>query len=109
MKTMTLEDFARDQTCTVRVSGICKQDRLTTVLAHLRRAHMAGMSEKPSSLAAVHACFDCHNLIDNRDLSDRRKALRDAMIVSGTFDTTLLEALCRTLGRVEAHRDELRW
>lgn len=68
--------------------GICNHDPETTVLAHVRRGHVAGMGQKPADLIAVYACSACHDAIDVR---------ADSGIPRGELDGYVLEALCRQL------------
>ena len=57
---------AREQSCTLR-SSVCNGRLDTTVLCHLRMFGSADMGEKPHDFHAVHACSDCHRLLDSRD------------------------------------------
>lgn len=81
-----LRKAARGRECTVRLPGICNHNSETTVLAHLRRAGIAGMGQKPVDLCAVRACSSCHDAIDGR----ANARLYD-------YDGMILDALCRTL------------
>ena len=62
-------DFARGQTCTLRLDG-CNHDISTTVLAHLRFFGWAGVAQKPHDFLAVLACSACHDAIDRRNNCD---------------------------------------
>lgn len=57
---------ARDQSCTLRIPGICSGDNAQTVGAHLRMFGSAGMGQKPDDLHMVDACAVCHAALDNR-------------------------------------------
>lgn len=57
-----LRDFARDQTCTLRIPNVCNGDPATVVLAHGRGA---GMGTKVCDYIGAHACSDCHAYIDS--------------------------------------------
>ena len=59
---------ARDQSCTLRIPGICSGDNAQTVGAHLRMFNAAGMGQKPDDLHMVDACAACHSALDNRAL-----------------------------------------
>lgn len=61
-------EFARGQTCTLRLDG-CNGGTETTVLAHIRRYGWAGVGQKPHDFLAVHACQNCHDLLDSRSAS----------------------------------------
>ena len=87
-----LRDFAKGQTCTVRVPGVCNRDTATVVLAHGRAG---GMGTKTTDIIGVHACSACHDWLD---LTSRIKA-QDA------YDAHFAFALYDTLGR--AIRDGL--
>lgn len=60
----------------------CSYDPDKTVLAHIRRGRVGGMSRKPHDLCAVLACFECHNFIGD--------GKRDA-------DEYIVDAICRTI------------
>ena len=57
---------ARDQSCTLRIPGVCSGDNAQTVGAHLRMFGAAGMAQKPDDLHMVDACAGCHSALDNR-------------------------------------------
>ena len=63
-----VRDSARNETCTLRLPGVCNGDPATTVLAHLRIFGAAGMGQKPADYAAVYACHACHDALDRRDM-----------------------------------------
>jgi hypothetical protein len=86
---MNLRKFARDKPCQVRAPGICNFNPETTVLAHIRRGGVAGVGQKPADIIGVHACSNCHDLIDGR----RPHTIND-------LDGIILDALCRTLAVV---------
>jgi hypothetical protein len=92
---MNLRKLAKGKPCTVLLEG-CDGGGETTVLAHIRKAHVAGVGQKPHDLIGVWSCFSCHNKIDAR-----AKSLLDA----GAMNTVLLYALCRTLAAVGKELD----
>ena len=57
---------SRDQSCTLRIPGVCSGDTAQTVGAHLRMFGAAGMAQKPHDLFIVDACAACHAALDNR-------------------------------------------
>lgn len=79
-----LRQFAKGKPCMVRLVGICNFREETTVLAHIRRANVAGMGQKPPDTCAVWACSACHDEIDrrtrNRKLDEIAPDLLDALI-----------------------------
>lgn len=77
-----LRRLARQKPCMVRGAN-CNGDPETTVLAHLRRGHVAGFGQKPPDVIGVFACSACHDAIDSRQGS--------------ITDAEILEALCRQL------------
>ena len=82
-----LRQFARGKPCMVRIPHVCNHNTETTVLAHIRRANVAGMGQKPPDTCAVWACSACHDAMDWRsNYYDERD-----------LDRLLLEALCRQL------------
>ncbi len=54
-----LRDFARDQTCTMRMPW-CNNDPATTVHCHVRAFGSGGMGSKPHDFHGFHGCSECH-------------------------------------------------
>jgi hypothetical protein len=79
-----LRRVARGQPCMCRFVGQCNWDWSTTVLAHIRRAGLAGFGQKPPDTCAVFACSACHDVIDvrtrNRTLHEIADVLLDALL-----------------------------
>lgn len=90
---MTLRELAKGQQCMVRLVGICNWNQETTVLAHLRRANVAGVGQKPPDTCAVWACSACHDEIDRRTREHDTKEI----------DGDLLDALVRQLAWYDKH------
>ena len=88
---MNLRKLAKGKPCMVRFPG-CDGGGETTVLAHVRRANVAGMGQKPPDLCGVWACHSCHALIDGRQSLANFSKLE--------MDMTILAALLRTLAAV---------
>jgi hypothetical protein len=61
-----LRNAARDQSCTLRIPGVCSGDNAQTVGAHLRIFNIAGMGQKPDDLFLIDCCHDCHAAQENR-------------------------------------------
>jgi hypothetical protein len=61
-----LRAASRDQSCTLRIPGVCHGNTATTVGAHLRLFAAAGMGQKPADLFMVDACAACHAALDSR-------------------------------------------
>lgn len=60
-----LLDLARDEECLMRVPGVCKIDRVTTVSAHSNQAkHGKGGAIKAHDTYSVWACARCHAWLD---------------------------------------------
>lgn len=93
---MNLRDLAEGEPCDLRAPGVCNFRTDTTVLAHIKRGHCGSI--KPSDLAAIRACFNCHDLIDGR----RHDYTRDEV------DVMLLRALCQQLNDYDA-KEIVRW
>lgn len=89
---MNLREFARGKRCQMRLDGCLDPRRDTTVLAHIRRANIAGIGQKPPDLCAVHACSNCHDRIDSRAPSGLTRL---------ELDHAILFALLRTLALVQ--------
>lgn len=83
-----LRKLANMQPCFVRLEGFCNFDATTTVLAHIRRANIAGIGQKPSDLCAVWACSACHDVIDGRQSHNWKQE---------EIDSFILDALVRQL------------
>lgn len=83
-----LRKLAEGQPCAVRFHG-CDGGGETTVLAHIRRAGIAGVGQKPPDLCGVYACAPCHSLIDGRTSLANVSRLE--------IDQGILFALLRTL------------
>lgn len=77
--------LARGKDCLVR-SPVCNHDPQTTVAAHIRRANVAGIGQKPPNTCIVWACSSCHDLIDGRLKAD-----------VDNLDSLILDAMCRTI------------
>lgn len=86
-----LRDMARGQYCQVRLPG-CDFGTETTVLAHIRRANIAGVGQKPPDLCGVYACAKCHDLIDGR--------AHAANLTKSDIDHAVFYGLLRTLAIV---------
>lgn len=88
-----LRKFAEGKPCMVRLVGICNWNPETTVLAHIRRANVAGAGQKPPDLCAVWACSACHDEIDRRTRNNRLREI----------EGDILDALVRQLAWYEQH------
>lgn len=93
---MDLREAARGEACRVWLPG-CRRSPETVVLAHIRRANVAGMGQKPPDLCAVYACDKCHAIIDGREML--------AGLTRLELDQQILFALCRTLAAVQRKLD----
>jgi hypothetical protein len=60
-----LMDFAREQTCTLRIPGVCNNDPATTVAAHVP-GPLKSQNSKVADWFCVHACSACHDCLDGR-------------------------------------------
>ena len=88
-----LREFAKGKECMVRLVGICNWNPETTVLAHIRRANVAGGGQKPPDLCGVWACSACHDEIDRRTRNNRLREI----------EGDILDALVRQLAWYEKH------
>lgn len=107
---MKLEKLARGQQCMVRLAGICNFNQETTVLAHIRRANVAGRGQKPTSTCAIWACSSCHDCIDGRTefrlmlpLSEMPRMELEALATRLWLDSDILSALVRQLTWYDKH------
>ena len=78
-----LRDSARDQSCTLRLSG-CGHDDGTVVLAHIP-CGQKGMGMKGPDVIACFACNNCHSIIDGRkrgefEVADLLRALAETQM-----------------------------
>lgn len=86
---MNLRQFAAGQECQVRIPYVPCSSPETVVLAHIRRAGIAGMGQKPPDLCAIFACAAHHDVIDGRRML--------ANFTKLDVDQAILFALLRTL------------
>lgn len=91
-----LRTAARGRPCTFRGPG-CDGGGETTVLAHIRRANLAGVGQKPPDICGAWMCARCHSLFDRRE--------RVANLSNADLDLMAFDALLRTLAQL--HREEL--
>ena len=56
---------SRGAPCTLRIAGVCRDERETTVPCHLRDSH-TGRSQKASDLSVADGCARCHDVLDRR-------------------------------------------
>lgn len=56
---------SRGAPCTLRIAGVCLDERETTIPAHIRDRH-TGRSQKASDLSVADCCFACHEVFDRR-------------------------------------------
>lgn len=63
---MNLRKLAEQQPCYLRLYPFCRVEPGNVVLAHIRRGHTAGMSEKAQDVNGVPACFYCHAVYDGQ-------------------------------------------
>lgn len=75
-----LRRIARGQQCMVRIVGVCNWRPETTVLAHIRRAGIAGHGQKPPDTCAVFACSACHDVIDVRTRNGTLHVIADLLL-----------------------------
>lgn len=66
-KNQAIRDSARDEECTVRITGVCNHDPKTTVWSHapLGAAGKAG-ALKALDLCGCYSCAACHDVVDGR-------------------------------------------
>lgn len=100
----SLRTFARGKPCMARLAGICNFDESTTVLAHIRRANIAGAGQKPPDTCAFWCCSACHDCIDSRaeyrlplPLSELTRLELEALVIRLSLDSDILSALVRQL------------
>ena len=56
---------SRGAPCTLRITGVCRDERETVVPCHLKDRH-AGRSIKASDLSVADGCLRCHDVMDRR-------------------------------------------
>lgn len=56
---------AKGASCKVRIAGVCKDNRETTISAHIRDEN-TGRGQKASDLSTADCCWDCHEVLDHR-------------------------------------------
>jgi hypothetical protein len=66
-KSQAIRDSARDEECTVRITGICNHRTDTTVAAHFPSIDGGrGVGLKAIDEAIAFACCACHDVVDGR-------------------------------------------
>ena len=90
---VNLTHLARHKPCMLRLDDICSGDARTTIGAHVRRAHIAGVGEKPTDLAIIWCCAPCAYVTDNPDQRPKWMTIKQ-------LDQAMLFGLCRTLEQV---------
>lgn len=65
VRSRKLRESAYQQPCTLRLPGVCADNRETTVLAHAPEGNK-GTALKPSDLWAAFSCYACHDVADGR-------------------------------------------
>ena len=68
-----LRDFARGQSCTLRMPW-CNGDPETTVLCHCRMKG-TGMATKPHDIWGYHGCSECHRREQEAGYDDLLRAI----------------------------------
>jgi hypothetical protein len=81
-----LRSLAKGQNCQIHLPG-CNYNPETVVGAHIRRANIAGMGQKPCDLAMLYACSNCHDVIDGRVKSALTRLELDQFILFGLLRT----------------------
>lgn len=66
-----LKKLAKGKPCMLRIPNVCNWRPETTVLCHIRITGTGG-SRKPTDLAGVWGCSDCHDVIDRRNMNGRQ-------------------------------------
>lgn len=56
---------SRGAPCSLRIAGVCRDERETVVPCHLRDRH-TGRSIKASDLSVADGCHRCHEVLDRR-------------------------------------------
>lgn len=79
IRSKAVTDSAWNQTCTLRLPGICNRDASTTVLCHLP-GHAKGTSTKESDIHAAYGCSACHDAIDRGTSTLPGAVVLDAML-----------------------------
>ena len=71
-----IRDFARGQTCTLRMPW-GNNDPETTVHCHIRRKGFNGVNQKPLDIFGYHGCSECHRREDAADDGDLLRAMME--------------------------------
>lgn len=79
-----LRQSAKGKECEIRIPFTCNHNPETTVLAHIRRAGIAGLGIKPPDVCGVLCCSSCHDVIDGRTKAP--DGITDAMVLQMVFD-----------------------
>lgn len=83
-----LRQFAKGQSCYLRLYPFCTHAAEETVLAHIRRGSTAGVGMKPADINGVPACSKCHAVYDGE---------KQPMYGRDQLDAEMLRAHCQWL------------
>lgn len=86
---MNLRKLAQGQECQMRIPHVPCSSPETVVLAHIRRAGIAGVGQKPPDLCGFYCCSAHHDIVDGRKVA--------ANLTRVEIDQAILFALLRTL------------
>jgi hypothetical protein len=77
---MNLRDYARGQTCQVRLPNVCNHNPETVVLAHFRLVGIAGIGMKAPDLIAAWCCSSCHAYVDTHKDAETQLAFAHGVL-----------------------------
>ena len=75
-KSSKIREFARGQSCTLRMPWCNGMDD-TTVLCHIRRKGFNGVGQKPLDFFGFHGCSDCHRREEEAEDGDVLRAMME--------------------------------
>jgi hypothetical protein len=62
-----ITESAKDEICCIRLAGVCRFDRSTTVWCHANgSAAGKGVGMKSNDLLGAYGCSACHDVVDRR-------------------------------------------
>lgn len=89
----TITDSANGKDCEIRFPGY-PHLRETVSHCHYRTGLTGGTGLKPHDLLGARACYDCHRIIDNRDLTAEEREL-DREWVDQMFHRGIVRTLAK--------------
>lgn len=80
---MDLRKYAKNQSCQIRVPGVCRFQPEYTVWCHVRMVGLSGASLKALDILGAFGCDACHLVVDGQQKSEYSYGERRLMLLEG--------------------------